>query len=104
LLTDLVGALRRRSWRGLGEHVALLALLAAQNGRSEAAARLLGHADRHPSPVGAHDVVSLYARTRALAAVEDSLEPAVFRRLHELGGRLAAEEVAGWAFGDDGRA
>lgn len=100
-LWDLVGALRSRGWTGLGDHAGLLALLAAQDGRTEAAAHLLGYADRHAAPSCLRDVAAVYARTRALAAVEDALDPSLLRRLHERGAQLSAEAVVSWAFGSD---
>ena len=102
LLIEMVVALRSRGWLGLCAHAGLLALLAAQEGRAQAAARLLGYADHHRPHADALDVVTLYARTRALAIVEDTLEPSVFRRQHEVGAQLAADAVVLSAFGSRG--
>lgn len=101
-LAELVGALRSHGWKGLGDHAGLLALLAALEGRPEAAARVLGYADRQASLSGVRDVAAVYARTRALAAVEDALEPSVLRRLHEVGAQLDADAVVRWAFAHEG--
>lgn len=98
-LLDFTAASRSRSWEWLGLHAGLLALLAAQEGRMEAAARLLGYVDRQQSQLGSRDVMGVYARTRARAAVNDALEPTVLRRLLELGEQLDPESVCAWAFG-----
>lgn len=98
-LLDFTAASRSRSWEWLGLYAGLLALLAAQEGRMEAAARLLGYVDRQQSQLGSRDVMGVYARTRARAAVNDALEPTVLRRLLELGAQLDPDSVCAWAFG-----
>lgn len=98
-LLDFAAASRSRSWEWLGSYAGLLALLAAQEGRIEAAARLLGYVDRQQSLLGSRDVVGVYARTRVRAAVQDALEPTVLRRLLELGEQLDPDSVCAWAFG-----
>lgn len=98
-LLDFTAASRSRSWEWLGLYAGLMALLAAQEGRLEAAARLLGYVDRHQSRLRSRDVLWVYARTRARAAVEDALEPTVLRRLEDLGAQLDPDSVCAWAFG-----
>jgi ATP/maltotriose-dependent transcriptional regulator MalT len=98
-LLDFTAASRSRSWEWLGLYAGLLALLAAQEGRHEAAARLLGYVDGQQPRLGTRDVLGVYARTRARAAVQDTLEPSVLRRLLELGEQLGPDEVCAWAFG-----
>lgn len=98
-LLDFTAASRSRSWEWLGLYAGLLALLAAQEGRHEAAARLLGYVDAQQPRLGSRDVLGVYARTRARAAVEDTLEPSVLRRLLEQGAQLVPDEVCAWAFG-----
>lgn len=98
-LLDFTVASRSRHWEWLGLYSGLLALLATQEGRFEAAARLLGYVDRQQPLLGSRDVMGVYARTRARAAVNDALEPTVLRRLQELGTQLDPESVCAWAFG-----
>lgn len=98
-LIEFTAVSRSRSWEWFGPYSALLALLAVQDGRMEAAARLLGYVERQRSQWGARDVLGVYARTRARAAVADALEPSVLRSLSDLGSRLDPEEVCAWAFG-----
>ena len=98
-LLAFAAASRSCGWEWFGLYSALLALLAAQDGRMEAAARLLGYVDRQRSQCRGSDVLGVYARTRARAAVADALEPSVLRSLSELGSRLEPEEVCAWAFG-----
>ena len=98
-LLDFTVASRSRSWEWLGLYAGLLALLAVQEGRIEAGARLLGYVDRQQVQLGSRDVLGVYARTRARAAVDDALEPTVLRRLLELGAQLDPESVCAWAFG-----
>lgn len=98
-LLEFTAASRSRSWEWFGPYSALLALLAVQDGRMEAAARLLGYVEQQRSQWGRSDVLGVYARTRARAAVADALEPSVLRSLSELGSRLEPEEVCAWAFG-----
>ena len=97
-LLDFAAASRSRSWEWLGLYSGLLALLAVQEGRLEAAARLLGYVDRQQTQLGSRDVLGVYARTRARAAVDDALEPSVLRRLLDLGGQLEPDAVCAWAF------
>ncbi len=97
-LLDFTAASRSRSWEWLGLYSGLLALLAAQEGRVEAAARLLGYVDRQQSQLGSRDVLGVYARTRARAVVDDALEPSVLRRLQDLGEQLDPDSVCAWAF------
>ena len=98
-MLDFTAASRSRSWEWLGLYAGLLALLAAQEGRLEAAARLLGYVDRQQSQLGSRDVLGVYARTRTQAAVGDALEPSVLRHLRDLGRQLDPESACAWAFG-----
>lgn len=98
-LLDFTVAVRSRHWEWLGLYSGLLALLATQEGRFEAAARLLGYVERQQPLLGSRDVMGVYARARARAAVNDALEPTVQRRLQDLGAQLDPESVCAWAFG-----
>ncbi|MBH2016671.1 MAG: helix-turn-helix transcriptional regulator [Burkholderiales bacterium] len=98
-LSDFVAACRIRSWEWLGLYAGLLALLAALEGRHEAAARLLGYTDQACRHVGSRDVLAVYAWSRAHAAVQDALEPTVLQRLLDQGRQLDPESVCTWALG-----
>lgn len=98
-LRDFLDASRSRSWEWLGLYAGLLALLAAMEGRHEAAARLLGYTAQTYRTLGSHDVLAVYAWSRAHAAVEDALEPTVLQRLLALGATLDPDAVGIWALG-----
>ena len=95
-LGELVDASRIRAWEGLGRYAGLLALLAALEGRHEAAARLLGHSEEAARQIGSRDVLAVYAAARAHAAVQDALEPVVLHRLIEQGRHLDPESACIW--------
>jgi hypothetical protein len=101
-LLDFTAASRSRGWEWLGLYAGLLALLAALEGRTEAAARLLGFVDQQQPRSNVRDVMAVYARTRAGALVEDELEPTVLSRLLEQGRHLDPDAVCAWAFGEPG--
>lgn len=98
-LSDFLAASRSRSWEWLGLYAGLLALLAAMEGRHEAAARLLGYTAQTYRTLGSRDVLAVYAWSRAHAAVQDALDPTVFQRLLEQGAALDPESVSAWALG-----
>lgn len=98
-LREFLEASRSRSWEWLGLYAGLLALLAAMEGRPEAAARLLGYTAHTYRTLGSRDVLAVYAWSRAHAAVVDALEPTVFQRLREQGALLEPEAVCTWALG-----
>lgn len=96
-LTDFVNASRSRDWEWLGLYAGLLALLAALEGRHEAAARLLGYTARFYEQMGSRDVVTVYAWSRANGLVSDALEPTILDRLKRMGAELDSESVCTWA-------
>lgn len=99
-LGDFVTACRVANWEGLGLHAGLLALLAALEGRHEAAARLLGYTEQAGRHRGTRDVLGVYAWSRALALVHDALEPTVCQRLFEHGRQLDPESVCVWGLAE----
>ncbi|MFT3858685.1 MAG: winged helix-turn-helix domain-containing protein [Aquabacterium sp.] len=96
-LTDFMAASRSRGWEWLGLYAGLLALLAALEGRHEAAARLLGYAGRARERLGTRDVLTVYAWSRATALVKDALEGIVLQRLQDMGREMDSDAVCGWA-------
>ncbi len=96
-LTDFVSASRSRDWEWLGLYAGLLALMAALEGRHEAAARLLGYTAKAYEQMGSRDVVTVYAWSRTNGLVQDALDPTVFERLKGMGAELDPESVATWA-------
>ncbi len=97
-MQEFICASAARDWEWLGLYTPLLALLAALEGRLEAAARLMGHAQL-TGGAAAHDVLTVYASSRAQALVQDAFEPHVLAQLHALGRGMAPETVAAWALG-----
>ena len=96
-LTDFIAASRSRNWEWLGLYAGLLALLAAMEGRFEAAARLLGYAGLAREQLGTRDVLTVYAWSRASALVKDALESIVLMRLSDMGREMDSDAVSGWA-------
>jgi hypothetical protein len=99
-VADLIAASRSRAWEWFSLNADLFALLAARQGRFEAAARLIGHADagyRRAGPRGANP-----ARARALAqaAIEASLDAESIVRLMAEGERMDEETVCALALAD----
>lgn len=97
-LTELVAASAVRGWDWLDRYTPLLALLAALEGRMEAAGRLLGRA-RHVQLSGVSDVLGVYALSRATALVQDALSPDDVAQLATAGHDMPGETVAAWALG-----
>lgn len=96
-LTDFVAASRSRDWEWLGLYAGLLALLAALEGRHEAAARLLGFTSRAYEQLGSRDVLTVYAWSRASGLVQDTLDATVLQRLKDMGMGMDPESVCTWA-------
>jgi predicted ATPase/DNA-binding winged helix-turn-helix (wHTH) protein len=96
-LTDFVSASRSRDWEWLGLYAGLLALLAALEGRHEAAARLLGYTSRAYEQLGSRDVLTVYAWSRASGLVQDAVDSTVLPRLKEMGATMDPESVCTWA-------
>jgi hypothetical protein len=96
-LTDFVSASRSRDWEWLGLYAGLLALLAALEGRHEAAARLLGFTSRAYEQLGSRDVLTVYAWSRASGLVQDTVDSTVLPRLKEMGATMDPESVCTWA-------
>ncbi len=99
-LVDFVAACRAANWEGLGLYAGLFALLAALEGRREAAARLLGYSEQAGRHRGTRDVLGVYAWSRAHALVQDALEPTVCQRLFEHGRQLDPEAVCVWGLAE----
>jgi hypothetical protein len=95
----LVGASRIRAWEWFGLHGDLFALLAAAEGRPEAAAMLVGHADAAWRRAGARDVNAARAHERAVSRIQAEIDPAAVARLGREGERLDAEAVSALALG-----
>jgi hypothetical protein len=96
-LADFVAASRSRDWEWLGLYTGLLALLAALEGRHEAAARLLGYAGRAYEQLGSRDVLTVYAWSRARGLVHDALDPIVLDRLKAIGAEMDPDAACAWA-------
>ncbi|MCK9685005.1 ATP-binding protein [Scleromatobacter humisilvae] len=90
----LIDASRIRAWEWFGLYADLFALLAVAQGRFEAAARLLGHADHAHRRAGQRDANSARARARVAAALAGALDPATLARLQDEGSRLDDEAVS----------
>jgi predicted ATPase/DNA-binding winged helix-turn-helix (wHTH) protein len=95
-MRDFMTTSASRGWEWLTLYSPLFALLAALEGRLDAAARLLGHAQADGEP-GVHNVLTVYAISRVSALVQDGLEPAVMAQLLAMGQGMAPETVAAWA-------
>ena len=96
-LTDFVAASRSRDWEWLGLYSGLLALLAAVEGRHEAAARVLGHADQAYRQLGSRDAQALKARAQAKAIIQSALDAAAIERLSAEGADMDPETLCAWA-------
>ena len=97
-LGELIAASAVRGWDWLDRYTPLLALLAALEGRMEAAGRLLGRA-RSVSQAGRPDVLGVYALSRAHALVHDALSSTDIAQLAAEGADMPGETVAAWALG-----
>jgi ATP/maltotriose-dependent transcriptional regulator MalT len=96
-LSDFVAASRSRDWEWLGLYAGLLSLLAALEGRHEAAARLLGYTSRAYEQLGSRDVLTVYAWSRATGLVQDAVDATVLQRLKDMGANMDAESACTWA-------
>ncbi len=95
-MADFITTSASRGWEGLTTHSPLFALLAALEGRLDAAARLLGHAQAD-GEAGVHNVLTVYASSRASALVQDGLDPHERAQLLAMGQGMPPETVAAWA-------
>ena len=100
-LTDFVAASRSRDWEWLGLYSGLLALLAAVEGRHEAAARVLGHADQAYRQLGSRDSQALKARAQAKALIQQALDATAIERLSAEGADMDPETLCAWALARD---
>ncbi|MFZ5526074.1 MAG: ATP-binding protein [Pseudomonadota bacterium] len=100
-LTDFVAASRSRDWEWLGLYSGLLALLAAVEGRHEAAARVLGHADQAYRQLGSRDAQALKARAQAKALIQQALDATAIERLSAEGADMDPETLCAWALARD---
>lgn len=98
-LLAFLQATAARDWEWLGLYTPLLALLAALEGRLEAAARLMGHAQA-AGQAGGDDVLTVYASSRVAALVADAFDPELLNQLMCLGQGMDPETVAAWALGE----
>jgi predicted ATPase/DNA-binding winged helix-turn-helix (wHTH) protein len=99
-LADFIATSRSRDWEWFDLYADLFALLAAKEGRLEAAARLIGHADAAGRRVGARDPNMARARAEALAIVEGALEPERVARGMAEGAPLGIEAVRALALAE----
>jgi predicted ATPase/DNA-binding winged helix-turn-helix (wHTH) protein len=95
----LAAASRSRAWEWFGLQGDLFALLAAAEGRPEAAAMLVGHADAAWRRAGTRDFNAARARERAVSRIQAEIDPPAFARLGREGERLDAEAVSALALG-----
>ena len=96
-LADFLATSRSRDWEWFDLYADLFALLAAQEGRADAAARLVGHADAASQRVGARAGTVADARARAWSAVEAALGADVAVRLMSEGALMDKETVCALA-------
>ncbi len=89
----MIDASRIRAWEWFSLYADLFALLAVAQGRLDAAARLLGHADQAHRHAGKRDANAARARARVVAALEAGLEPTALARLQDEGRQLDVEAV-----------
>lgn len=90
-LTEFIETSRRRDWDWFGYHADSFALLAALEGRSEAAARLIGYCDHARRRGGGRNLNAALARALAWRAVEAALDAATIERLMAEGASLDEE-------------
>ncbi|HEY0856190.1 MAG TPA: hypothetical protein VGE16_03990, partial [Albitalea sp.] len=88
-----IDASRGRAWEWFGLYADRFAMLAAAEGRFDAAACLVGHADAAYEAVGARDTTASAWRTRALAPIESGLDAATVQRLLAEGARMDPQSV-----------
>lgn len=100
-LADFLATSRSRDWEWFDLYADLFALLAAQERRPEAAARLVGHADAACRRIGARAANMADARARAWAAVEADLGADTGARLLAEGALLDKATVCSLTLADD---
>lgn len=88
---------RSRGWEWFGRYADLFALLAASEGRMDAAARLIGHADAVQARLGARDANAARSRQRAEALIAARLDAEAINRLSTEGRSLGEAEVCALA-------
>jgi len=96
-LADFAVASRSRDWEWFGLYSGLFALLAAIEGRHEAAARLLGYADRAHQQLGSRDAQASQAWDWATRLVNEALPMETSARLAFEGAQLAPQAACTWA-------
>jgi hypothetical protein len=99
-IKDLLAASRSRDWEWFGLYADLYALFAACEGRFQAAARLLGHADAAAQNIGERGINMAAARAKAWATIEAALGPGEAGRLMAEGARADIESVCRWTLAD----
>ncbi|TMH30806.1 MAG: hypothetical protein E6H58_13485 [Betaproteobacteria bacterium] len=101
-IADFIATSRSRDWEWFGVYADLFALLAAREGRAEAAARLIGHADAACQRVGARDVQMARARVEAQGIVDARLAASAVAKLMVEGSRMDPEAVCSLTLGTQG--
>ena len=101
-LTAFATASRSRDWEWLGCYSTVFALLAACEGRTEDAARLLGYADRAAQQV-IRDDEGTRARSQVLAAVQPALDATALARCMADGARMDEAGVCALALAEPGQ-
>ena len=97
-IAEFVATSAACDWEWLRLYAPLLALMAALDGRLEASARLLGYAQVDVDR-GVHNVLTVYAHSRAMGLVADGLAPRTLAQLQDAGRTLTPAAVATWALG-----
>jgi predicted ATPase/DNA-binding winged helix-turn-helix (wHTH) protein len=92
-VADFIAAARSRDWEWFGLYADRFAWLAAAQGRTDAAACLLGHADAAWSAVGERDPIARRAHRRAASLVDVQLDEVTRQRLIAEGARMDAASV-----------
>jgi hypothetical protein len=98
-LAAFADASRSREWEWLAFYSGVFALLAAREGRTEDAARLLGYADRAARRVGIRGQAGAPPRTQAFEAIRDRLDEATLARRMAEGAFLDEAGVCALALG-----
>ena len=101
-VADFLATSRSRDWEWFGVYADLFALLAAREGRAEAAARLIGHADAACQRVGARDLQMARARVEAQGIVDARLAASAVAKLMVEGSRMDPEAVCSLTLGTQG--
>ena len=92
-IAELLATSRSRDWEWLGLHADLCALLAAREGRVEAAARLLGYADAAQQRTAGRVAGHAAARAQAGMLIQARLDERAFARLGADGAHMDPEAV-----------